>query len=351
MKSNLTLCILFFLCIGSVRVQSQNAFEMDKRLYLMQNYRLTDDQADRYQSKLIKFQSKLDHLRQQTLTSDQIKKRQKDAFIAFSGEVATVFSPEQYRQWKRTTQNIERFRYLSENMLVDRNATIALYNAEHEWSMERKALWNSSISEAEKHAVNQNLMEKLAATTVQILGPVLGKDYLNYKAEEQLAYINMDKYKTPYNEAFQIAKIEREYSAKRQEIRSVKRQHSETQALLDACDVDLLQAIKDRLTGTTGTKWERYHRDRLSSDMKTRYGLDQAAIAKFKSAYNRFAIEEYKIFHTNNLSLAEKCSALEKAAETFLTTVEPLFTAQKYAEWEGRWRYLFSRRLENKRNK
>lgn len=81
---------------------------------------------------------------------------------------------------------------------------------------------------------------------------------------------------------------------------------------------------------SVSVKWKKVNNAALDHTLKSRYGLNQEQINKFKTAYNKYAIEEYKILNQKKLSDSDKYDQLSQLGETFCKTVNPLFKVDNY---------------------
>ena len=157
----------------------------------------------------------------------------------------------------------------------------------------------------------------------------------------------MDKYGVTYKDAFTIAKIEDTYKQKRANILNSNKKNAEREVELMAIDDEMAKKIA-KTVPSVSVKWKKVNNAALDHTLKSRYGLNQEQINKFKTAYNKYAIEEYKILNQKKLSDSDKYDQLSQLGETFCKTVNPLFKVDNYKKWDGWWKYDFERKMKRK---
>lgn len=63
---------------------------------------------------------------------------------------------------------------------------------------------------------------------------------------------------------------------------------------------------------------EKINSNVLDYVMVNKYGLQQSRLAKFKNAYNGYAINSYKIFSNKKLTDSDKYAQLKQLSEQFV---------------------------------
>ena len=349
MKSSvLLICAITIVANLMVSLPSSHAATHEQ--YMAQTYKLSADQIQSYTNELHSYKDVLDSLNNLIILSSDLKKAQKAAFMSFSNKVKLIMSEAQYEQWKLVTQNLERFRVISEEKHIPADMVRNIIFIERDWDDQRRVISTESTDQVNKNAQIARLKHLRDSSIIQTLGNDLGFWYVTYRDIEQEAYNNMSRYVISYNNALKIAQIENEFIKKRKEILKTVKLNSERQPLLDACDKSLAEAIKFSLDQETFNKWQYYKSHQLEINLKRNYKLGDNAIKAFKTAYNKFAIEEYNIFYTNKYKQTdEKRSAIDAANKKFCDSVKPLFISENiYKEWEGRWLYTFNKRINDK---
>lgn len=223
----------------------------------------------------------------------------------------------------------------------------ALFDAEKIWLNKRKQVSKESTEESKKHENNEALLTELNNNIKQILGEENGNWYISYKRTINRALGNMDKYGASYNEAFAIAQIEESYKQKRVNILNSSKKYADKEVEIMLNDEEMAKQIAI-VVPLVFTKWKKVNNAVLDYTLKNKYGLSQESVAEFKKAYNKYAIEEYKIMNQKKTSDIDKYNELSKLSETFCKTVNPLFNATNFMKWSGWWIYNFERKMKRK---
>lgn len=317
--------------------------------YMKVVYKLEDNQINTYISLKNKFDAKNEQLKKIIISSDEYILKQNELFNEFYANVKLVFNEEQYFRWTTCIEKIERYLVLSETRFVRRAKLRALYKAETMWLQSKKELWDSNIDDCSKYLEEEKLYESLNNTIKEILLSE-AEWYLNFKLLSQSAKSNMDLYSVSYNDGFKIAEIEKKYSILRHEILDIKNlKWSEKEIKLSMLESKKKEDMSSNLSSDVATRWMQVNENKLNTIMERKYGLKRNQIDSYRIAYNKYAIEEYKILNEyNNKSMKEKETLLRYANNMFCSEVKVLFNDDKYKEWFG-WRmYSFERRLKAK---
>ena len=81
-------------------------------------------------------------------------------------------------------------------------------------------------------------------------------------------------------------------------------------------------------------RWKKINSNVLDYVMVNKYGLQQSRLAKFKNAYNGYAINSYKIFSNKKLTDSDKYAQLKQLSEQFVKKVSPLFSEANLKKWD-----------------
>lgn len=340
---------LSLLLIGSVGFsQIIPGVNIGKRKeYMMRTYKINSQKADEYEQILFSLQKENDQLKNRKISSTQFKAEQKKLYKKFGTIISQAFSGGKHKKWSSCTQEMERYQILSENKFIPYEKMRALYKAESEWVKERDKMHKDTGEAWEKYENSDTMVSELNIKIKQILGTENGTWYIEYKRLFFRALDNMDKYGVTYKDAFTIAKIEDTYKQKRANILNSNKKNAEREVELMAIDDEMAKKIA-KTVPSVSVKWKKVNNAALDHTLKSRYGLNQEQINKFKTAYNKYAIEEYKILNQKKLSDSDKYDQLSQLGETFCKTVNPLFKVDNYKKWYGWWKYDFERKMKRK---
>jgi|GEM_PF-2091167 hypothetical protein len=317
--------------------------------YMKTVYKLEDGKVEAYMSLRSQFDSSNSSLKDRRISSQEYLREQKNLFDIFYAKVKLIFNEEQYFRWSTCIEKIERYLFLSEDRLVRRAKVRALYKEETKWLESKADLWESGIDASSKYEAELVLLDSLNASIRRIL-PDDAEWYIDFKALGQNAMSNMDMYAVSFNEGFRIAEIEKKYSIMRHEIidRSGMK-WADKEMDMSVLENKKKEEIFSCLPNDAAMRWFQVNRNRLNNIMGRKYGLDKKQISSFRTAYNKYAIEEYKILNEyNDKSVSEKEVLLREANEIFCNEVKPLFADNKYKEWYGWRQYTFKRRIKAK---
>lgn len=337
------------LLIGSVGY-SQVISDVDigkRKEYIMKTYKVDSKKADKYEQTLSSLQRENELLKSRKISSTQFKSEQKKLYKRYGTIISQDFSGGKYKKWSSCTQELERYQILSDNKFIPYDKMRALYKAETKWVEERDKMLKKSDEEWQKYERSDVMLAELNNEIRQILGIENGNWYIAYKRLTFSALDNMDKYGASYKDALAIAKIEETYKQKRIKIRNNRKKNAEREVNLMVTDDEMEKKIIAAVP-SVATRWKKVNHATLDHILKTKYGLNQVQIAEFKVAYNKYTIEEYKVFNQKKLPDADKYSQLSQLCENFCKTVSPLFQADNYAKWSGWWRYDFERKMKRK---
>ncbi len=350
MKNKTTLAIavalLAAMCSMNVFAQKNDpAF----RKYMKTVYKLDDTQVENYVSLKQQFNESNSQLKDKRISSGKFQTEQLKLFDSFQSKVKRVFDKEQHFRWLTCNEKIDRYLILSEEHLVRRAKLRLIFKAESKWLADRKELREAEMDTAEQLEKEYILLDTLNASIRRII-PTDAEWYIGYKTLEQAALSNMDLYKVSFNEGFRIAEIDQSYSAKRRGILDkTGMKWADKELEMSELESRKKAEIASSLPADAAEKWNQVNNNRLNNVMARKYGLNTEQIHSYRTAFNKYAIEEYKILNERkDCSVSEKEVLLRQANEAFCTEVEPLFSKDKYREWRGWRQYTFKRRLKNK---
>lgn len=315
--------------------------------YIMKTYKIDSQKADNYRQILQSLQKENEQIKNKKISSTQFKIEQKKLYKKYGIIISQTFYKGKYTKWSSCTQELERYHVLSESKFIPYEKMRALYKAETEWVKGRDNMLTKTSEEWKKHESSGTMFSELNDKIRQILGTEDGNWYIAYKRLTFRTLDNMDKYGASYNDAFAIAKIEESYKKKRINILNSDKKNVEKEIDIMAIDDEMTKMITSS-TPSVSTRWKKVNNSRLDHILKTKYGLTHPQIADFKIAYNKYAIEEYKIFSQKRLSDADKYNQLSQLSENFCKTVNPLFKEDYFIKWCGWWKYDFERKMKRK---
>lgn len=345
-----TLFSLSLLLIGSIGYSQVDIPKVDankRKEYVMKTYNVDSKKADRYEEILHSLQHEKDQLRNMKISSTRFKADQKKLYKKYGAIINQAFYEGKDRKWSFCTQELEHYHVFSESKFILYEQMRALFDAEKIWLNKRKQVSKESTEESKKHENNEALLTELNNNIKQILGEENGNWYISYKRTINRALGNMDKYGASYNEAFAIAQIEESYKQKRVNILNSSKKYADKEVEIMLNDEEMAKQIAI-VVPLVFTKWKKVNNAVLDYTLKNKYGLSQESVAEFKKAYNKYAIEEYKIMNQKKTSDIDKYNELSKLSETFCKTVNPLFNATNFMKWSGWWIYNFERKMKRK---
>lgn len=345
----ITFFLLFFL-MGSIGyAQMIPGTNVKKRKeYMMKTYKIHRGKADAYEQILANLQRDNDLLKSRKMTSAQFRSKQQKLYKKYGDKISQLFSKGRFRSWSILTQELERYQVLSENKFIPRDNMRALHKAESSWEEKRNNMRKSSIGEDEKFKKEDAMLDELNKQICQILGNENGNWYIIYKRMELVTLDNMDKYGTSYKDAYSITQIEDNYRQKRTTILSSSKKHAEKEVDFMANDRAKEQEIASSVPADVTARWKKVNNAMLDNILKTRYGLGQSQITNFKKAYNKYAIDEYKILSQKQVPPSERYSQLAQLSENFQKTVQPYFQTTQFTKWQGWWKYNFNKTMKRK---
>lgn len=315
---------------------------------MMKTYKINSLKADKYEQDVLPaLEREKEQLKNKKISSAKFKEEQKKLYKKYGMIVSEAFSKGRYKTWSSCTQELERYHVLSETKLIPIEKMRALYKAESEWEKEREQMWAGAGEELKKHQVTEDMLTNLNKRIREILGIEDGNWYIFYKRLTFAALDNMDKYGVSYNDAFAIAKIEETHKQRRINILNSRKKNAEKEVEFMTLDDKMTKEIAAAVPSASA-RWKKVNNARLDYSMKTKYGLTQTQITQFKTAYNKYAIEEYKIISQKKLSDSDKYNQLSLLSDDFCKTVNPLFQAENYKKWYGWWKYDFERKMKRK---
>ena len=340
---------LSLLLIGSVGFsQIIPGVNIGKRKeYMMRTYKINSQKADEYEQILFSLQKENDQLKSRKISSAQFKVEQKKLYKKYGIIVSQTFFEGKYKKWSSCTQEMERYQVLSENKFVPYEQMRALYQAESAWVKERDKMHKDAGEAWEKYENSDTMLSELNIKIKKILGVENGTWYIEYKRLFFRALDDMDKYEVAYKDAFTIAQIEDTYKQKRIDIFNSNKKNAEREVALMAIDDEMAKKIAVAVPSASA-KWRKVNNAALDHILKSKYGLDQKQINEFKIAYNKYAIEEYKILNQKKLPDTDKYDQLSQLGDNFCKTVNPLFKTDSYKKWCGWWKYDFERKMKRK---
>lgn len=315
----------------------------------MKTYKINRLKVDKYEQDVLPaLERENEQLKNKKISSAKFKEEQKKLYKKYGVIVSNVFSKGRYKTWSSCTQELERYHVLSETKLVSIEKMRALHKVESQWEKERDQMWTGAGEESKKYQNAEDMLTNLNKQIRAILGIEDGNWYISYKRMTFSALDNMDKYGVSYNDAFIIAKIEETHKQKRINILNNRRKkNAEKEVEFVTLDDKMAKEITAAVPSAS-MRWKKVNSARLDHNMKTKYGLTQAQITQFKTAYNKYAIEEYKIISQKKLSDSDKYNQLSQLNDDFCKTVNPLFRAANYKKWHGWWKYDFERKMKRK---
>lgn len=340
---------LSLLLIGSIGY-SQIIPSVDvgqRKEYVMKTYKIDSQKADKYEQILLSLQKENELLKNKKISSTQFKIAQKKLYKKYGIIISQTFYKGKYTKWSSCTQELERYQVLSESKFIPYEKMRALYKAETEWVKGRDNMLAESSKEWKKHESSDTMLSELNDKIRQILGTEDGNWYIAYKRLTFRTLDNMDKYEASYKDAFAIAKIEESYKKKRIDIINSDKKNAEKEIDIMAIDDEMTKKVTASVP-TVSTRWKKVNNSVLDHILKTKYGLTQPQIVDFKIAYNKYAIEEYKIFSQKRLSDTDKYNQLSQLSENFCQTVNPLFKTDNFLKWCSWWKYDFERKMKRK---
>lgn len=212
---------------------------------------------------------------------------------------------------------------------------------------EHNALWKGTDEESVKYEKENEMNRKHKERIVQLLGEEDADWYFTYRALETRTFINMDRYGISYKDAMDIAGFEEEHKRMREKAYRSGKPYGEIEIDLLNLEEKLEQNVTKTLPNIQ-TRWNAINHAKLDYDMKSRFGLNSVQIKEFKTAYGKYAIEEYRIMGQAGISGSEKYSRLSRLSEEFCKKVEPLFQPDNYKKWFGWWDYKFQLKMKGK---
>ena len=346
MKKMILFVGLFAWFVSNVAAQSVTSAQ--RRVYLMDIYDVTASQADRYEAVWSSVKEKDADLRDSRLTSKDFTKARKSLIREFRQEVSSIFNEEQYHIWETCNKEIDRYHVLSNEKLVTPKQLYGLFKVERQWLDDRNAIRTGGDPQNVKHQRQADLQKALQKEICRVLGEELGQWYIDEKALQQAAIGNMDKYNATYREGERIARIDKEYKYKRKAVYAEKIKYAQKEEKLFQLDDQKAADVRSAVSRQVADRWFTITRNQLDYVLQKNYGLDKTQIARFKTAYNVYAIEEFQVLAQKKVSNAEKLQQLEEANRQFYETVRPLFAPDAYVRWQGWHQYTFERKMKQK---
>ena len=324
--------------LGVFDATAQSVTSAQRRAYLIENYNVTSAQAEQYETVLAEMKEQDTRLCDSQVSSQAFKQARRLLIRNFRQQVAAIFPKEAYRVWRKSNQEIDRYNILSNEKLVSPEQLRNLYAIERKWLADRDAVRNGNEAENVKHEREAELLNSLQAEIFRALGTELGEWYFDEKELQQLAYRNMDSYGATYQEAQNIARIETSYKKKRKAVYQEDIKFAQKEEKLFALDDQKAEEVRRAVSQEVADRWFVITKNQLDYTLQKRYGLDKSQITKFKTAYNVYAIEEYRILGDKKMLNADKLQQLSNANRQFCETVQPLFASEAYTRWQG-WRH------------
>ena len=335
--------------LGVFDAAAQSVTPAQRRAYLTEHYEVTAAQAEQYETALTDVKAQDARLCESRMSAQAFKQARKSLIRLFCQRVSSAFNEEQYHVWSTCNKEIDRYHVLSNEKLVTPKQLYALFDAERKWLDDRNAMRNGAEAENVKHEREAELLNALQAEIFRVLGTELGEWYFNEKALQQLAYIYMDKYDATYREAESIARIDNAYKGKRKAVYEEEIKFAQKEEKLFALDDQKAEEVRQAVSQEVADRWFVITKNQLDYTLQKRYGLDKSQITRFKTAYNIYAIEEYRILGDKKLSTADKLQQLSDANRQFCETVQPLFASEAYTRWQGWLQYTFDRKMKQKK--
>ncbi len=315
--------------------------------YVMKTYGVDAEKADAYEEILTSLNQENDGLKSRKMTSQQFRTEQSKLYKRYGTIINQTFYGGKYRTWSYCTQDGERYQMLSDNRLIPYNKMRTLYEMEREQFKEHNALWKGTDEESVKYEKENEMNRKHKERIVQLLGEEDADWYFTYRALETRTFINMDRYGISYKDAMDIAGFEEEHKRMREKAYRSGKPYGEIEIDLLNLEEKLEQNVTKTLPNIQ-TRWNAINHAKLDYDMKSRFGLNSVQIKEFKTAYGKYAIEEYRIMGQAGISGSEKYSRLSRLSEEFCKKVEPLFQPDNYKKWFGWWDYKIQLKMKGK---
>lgn len=316
-----------------------------RKEYVMKTYKVDKNKANQYEHILSSLQEENYRLKEKKISSVQFVADQKKLYKKYGEIISNTFTKGKYKTWSYCNQELEWYQLLSDYKLIPYETMRILYKTEKEWVNKRRQLWNGSNEEWTKHEKSESMLAEQEDELRQILGLDNGNWYINYKKLYFRALANMDKYETTFKDALSIANIEQEYKQKRNDILNKGKKYAEIELELLSNDDEMSNAIAN-IAPSAHNNWKKVNNAILDYELNAKYGLTQAQITQFKTAYNKYSIEEYKIRNQKKVSNTEKYNQVCQANEAFCQIVNPLFKVENYKKWYGWWKFSFERRMK-----
>lgn len=334
--------------LGVFDAAAQSVTPAQRRAYLTEHYEVTAAQAEQYETALTDVKAQDARLCESRMSAQAFKQARKSLIRLFCQRVSSAFNEEQYHVWSTCNKEIDRYHVLSNEKLVTPKQLYALFDAERKWLDDRNAMRNGAEAENVKHEREAELLNTLQAEIFRVLGTELGEWYFNEKALQQLAYIYMDKYDATYREAESIARIDNAYKGKRKAVYGEEIKFAQKEEKLFALDDQKAEEVRQAVSQEVADRWFVITKNQLDYTLQKKYGLSKSQITRFKTAYNVYAIEEYRILGDKKLSNADKLQQLSDVNRQFCETVQPLFASEAYTRWQGWRQYTFDRKMKQK---
>ena len=144
-------------------------------------------------------------------------------------------------------------------------------------------------------------------------------------------------------------RIDNAYKGKRKAVYEEEIKFAQKEEKLFALDDQKAEEVRQAVSQEVADRWFVITKNQLDYTLQKRYGLDKSQITRFKTAYNIYAIEEYRILGDKKLSTADKLQQLSDANRQFCETVQPLFASEAYTRWQGWRQYTFDRKMKQKK--
>lgn len=340
-----------FLIVNLAYSQSISDIDVGKRKeYMMKTYKIHHIKAEKYLEEILpSLERENEQLKHQRISSDKFKEAQKNLYRKYGKTVSQVFSKGRYKTWSFCIQELERYHVLSETKFIPLEKMYALYRIERAWEKDRDQMLSGDGDEQKKIEDTANMLMELNKQIRQMLGMEIGNWYINYKELMLRALDNMDKYGATYNEGYRIAQIENDCSQQRKKIweERLKNRSERLQMIEDQKLNEIMKALPMQIA----KRWKALNNTYIEYMLTKRYGLNKTQINLFKTYYNTYAIEEYKIINDQKkLSASEKNRKLSEANDRFCEKVRPLFKDNLYKKWKGKRMYDFKKMIEKKNN-
>lgn len=350
---NILFSVALLLIGGVSYAQTRTVLNTDvnqHKEYVMKTYKVDAEKADAYEEILTSLNRENDELKSRKMTSQQFRTEQSKLYKRYGTIINQTFYDGKYRTWSYCTQDGERYQMLSDNRLVPYDKMRALYEMEREQFKVHNALWKGTDEESAKYEKENEMSKNHKARVIQLLGEKDTDWYFTYRTLETRTFINMDRYGISYKDAMTVAGLEEEHKRMCDKMRRSGKPYGEIEIALLELDEKLEKNVANTLPNVK-TRWNAVNHAKLDYDMKSRFGLNLVQIKEFKTAYGKYAIEEYKIMGQAGVSNAEKYSRLFRLSEEFSKKVESLFQSDSYKKWLGWWNYKFQLKMKGKRLK